>query len=151
MKFFVFITVRTSSSRLPQKCLLPINGRRVIEHVIDRAKLIKRTAGVVVCTSTEPEDEILEIIAHEKGVLCFKGNLKDKLGRYRDAALKFGADYAVLFDGDDLFCDPGINELAIRQMITEPCDFLKPPDGLVPGAFDFIISAAGIKRARQMK
>src|SRR3989344_4731410 len=139
MTFWGFITARVNSSRLPEKCLLSIRGRRVIEHVIDRAKLIKGLEQVVICTSVEPEDDILETIARGNNILCFRGSLKDKLQRYYDAAAKFGADYVVLLDADDLFCDPGINELAIRQMITEPCDFLKPPDGLVPCAFDFII------------
>ena len=62
MNCFGFITVRTASSRLPQKCLLSIRGKRVIEHVIDRAKLINGLASVVVCTSMEPEDDVLEVI-----------------------------------------------------------------------------------------
>lgn len=151
MNFFGFVTVRTNSSRLPQKCLLSIRGRRVIEHVIDRAKLINGLADVVVCTSVEPEDDILETIAKEQGVLCFRGSLKDKLKRYYDATAKFGVEYVVLFDGDDLFCDPEINESAIRQMIASPCDFMKPPDGLVLGAFDFCLSAAAIERACKIK
>ena len=31
-----FITVRTSSTRLPNKCLLPLGNESVIEHVIKR-------------------------------------------------------------------------------------------------------------------
>ncbi len=151
MNCFGFITVRTGSSRLPQKCLLSIRGKRVIEHIIDRAKLINGLAGVVVCTSVEPEDDVLEKVAKEKGALFFRGSLKDKLQRYSDAVSSFDADYVILLDGDDLFCDPELNEMAIKQMVAEPCDFMKPPDGLVSGAFDFCLSAAAIKRACEIK
>lgn len=151
MKIFGFITVRTSSSRLPQKALLTIGDKKVIEHVIERAKLVRGLAGVAVCTSTEPEDNVLEEIATREGILCFRGSLLDKLERFRGAAEKFGADGVLLLDGDDLFCDPELNELAIRQLISEPCDFLKSPDGLVPGAFDFYISRSALEQACTLK
>lgn len=151
MKIFTFITVRVNSNRLARKALLPIRGKRVIEHVIERTKQIKEVDGVVVCTSDESEDDILEVIAKDQGVLCFRGNLLDKLARFQVAAEKFGADYVVLIDADDLFCDPAMNDLAIRQIKIEPCDMLKSPDGLVPGAFDFCISASALQQVCDIK
>ena len=46
------IQARLSSSRLPGKSLLPLGGRTVLDHVIDRAAAF--SAQVVVCTSTDP-------------------------------------------------------------------------------------------------
>lgn len=151
MKIYGFITVRVKSSRLPDKTLLEIRGKRVIDHVIERAKSIKGLAGVVVCTSDRPDDDILETIAGEHGVLCFRGSLEDKLARYLGAAQKFEADYIMILDADDPFCDPEINELAIAQIAAEPCDMLKSPDGLVPGAFDFMIKTSALNQVCDIK
>lgn len=151
MKIFGFITVRVKSSRLPDKTLLTIRGKRVIDHVIERAKTIKGLDGVVVCTSDRPDDDILETIAKEQGVLCFRGSLEDKLARYQGAARQFAADYILLLDADDPFCDPEINEMAIAQIKADPCDMLRSPDGLVPGAFDFLIKVSALEHVCDIK
>ena len=50
------------------KCLLPLGNETVISHVIKRA----RVAGIepIVCTSTDPSDDILAEIASELGAQC---------------------------------------------------------------------------------
>src|SRR3989338_1597535 len=103
MKFFAFITARSDSSRLPHKMLLPIKGRRVIEHIIDRAKMIRGLEGIVLCTTDRKEDDELAEIAHKEEILCFRGSLDDKLERWHGAAQMCGADYILTIDGDDLF------------------------------------------------
>ena len=45
------ITVRTSSTRLPKKCLLSFGEYNVINHVINRCKYFK--IEPIVCTSTD--------------------------------------------------------------------------------------------------
>ena len=52
-----FITVRTASTRLPKKCLLPFGDVSVIHHVIRRAKL--SSLDPILCTTTDPSDDIL--------------------------------------------------------------------------------------------
>ncbi|MEA1929460.1 MAG: NTP transferase domain-containing protein [Patescibacteria group bacterium] len=151
MKILGFITVRVNSSRLPRKTLLSIRGKRVIEHVIERAKQIKGLDGVVVCTSISPEDDVLEQIAEEQGVLCFRGSLEDKLERYNGAIDRFGAELVFLIDADDPFFDPEIYELAIEQMRAGSADIIKSSPGLVPGAFAFGLRAAAIKEACAIK
>jgi len=151
MKILGFITVRTMSDRLPQKTLLSIKNQRIIEHIIDRAKLIRGLDDVVVCTSDQSEDDILESIAKEKGVPYFRGSLEDKLERFQGAVNKFGADYFLVIDADDLFFDPEIYELAIEQIKKDPCDIIKSPDGLALGAFTFCINASALKQVVESK
>lgn len=151
MKIFGFIAVRVHSSRLPGKLLLSINGKKVIEHVIERAKTIKGLDGIVVCTSTNKEDDALEAIANEQGVPCFRGSLEDKLARFLGAAKKFNADYFVNIDGDDPFCDPELVTLAIKQLEVLPCDIIKSPDGLAPGAFTFLIKVRALEEVCRIK
>lgn len=149
--FACFITVRTGSTRLPEKWGLRINGRRVIEHIIDRAKAVKGAERVIVCTSTDVGDDILETIAKENGVDCFRGSLLDKLARWQGAAHAFNVDYIVTVDGDDPFCDPELCDLHIEQMKDSPCDFVSPPKDIACGAVGFCFSTAALDRVCEMK
>lgn len=149
-KFACITTVRTNSSRLPGKALLEIHGKRVIDHIIERAKSVKSVDMVIICTSTEPEDDILVDVAKQHNVECFRGSAEDRLGRMVGAVNKFGIDYIITCDGDDLFCDPELIELAVSQMQKEPCDVIKAPDNLVCGTFTFCISANALRRAYEI-
>lgn len=149
-KFACITTVRTNSSRLPEKALLEIRGKRVIDHIIERAQSVISADMVIVCTSTEPEDDILVDIARQHNVECFRGSAEDRLGRMVGAVNKFGVNYIITCDGDDLFCDPELIELAIAQMLQKPCDVIKYPDDLVCGTFTYCINSDALRRAYKM-
>ena len=83
----VLITVRTSSSRLPQKCLLPFGEYNVLEHIIRRTQHYKFEP--LVCTSTHPSDDIIQKIARQESVECFRGNMVNKLKRWFDCCEQF--------------------------------------------------------------
>lgn len=153
LKIGCLLTVRTSSSRLPGKALLKIRGKRTIEHLIDRIKLAKTPDSIVLCTSNRPEDDILETIAGENSVHCFRGSLTDKLERWLGAIRKFELDYFITVDGDDLFCDPHLIDLAVAQLRKCSCDLMFTPPGLVCGAFPavFCISAAALEKVCETK
>lgn len=136
---------------MPQKMLLPIQGRKVIEHDIDRAKLAKKIDLIVLCTSDCSEDNILEEIARKEKIESYRGPLQDKFVRWLGAAEKFKIDYLINFDGDDLFCDPELIDLAVEQIISNPCDYIKAPEGLVCGSFTKGISRSAIKKACEIK
>jgi len=60
-----FITVRSRSTRLPDKCLLPFGDKNVLEHVIRRAKHFGLEP--VVCTTNDPSDDRVVKIAQREG------------------------------------------------------------------------------------
>ena len=97
------VTVRTSSSRLPNKCLLPLGCETVISHVIKRA--IAYGIDPIVCTSTEASDDVLEHMSNKLGVKCFRGSLVNKLKRWLDCAEKFNLECFHTIDADDPFFD----------------------------------------------
>lgn len=149
--FACLITVRTSSTRLPQKALLPIKGKSTIEHLIDRTKLVQNTNKIILCTSDQSEDDILIKIAQKNKIDFFRGSLNDKLSRWLGAVEKFKIDYFVTVDGDDIFADPYLIDLAIEQMQKDPCDFLKIPDDLVCGGAEYCISSKALKKVCEIK
>jgi spore coat polysaccharide biosynthesis protein SpsF (cytidylyltransferase family) len=54
------VQARMSSSRLPGKVLMDIAGKPMLQHVIDRSMQAKSVDQVVLATTNDPSDDILE-------------------------------------------------------------------------------------------
>mgnify|MGYP003637577165 CR=1 FL=1 len=146
----IFITVRTGSTRLPNKALLKIKGKPTIEHLINRVKQTQLVDNIVLCTTTLPEDDILCDIADKHGILHYRGSVKDKLERWRGACEEFSIDFFATADGDDLFCDPELLELAFRQCETSDVDFIHG-DELICGSFTYGIKTSALRKVCEIK
>ncbi len=112
----IFITVRTGSTRLPNKSILKIKDKYTIEYVIDSVKKSKYTDKIVLCTTTLDGDDILCDIAGKNGIDYFRGSVENKLERWNGACKKFNIDVFVTADGDDLFYDVGLADLCFEQI-----------------------------------
>jgi len=150
MKKAIFITVRTASTRLPQKCLLEINGRPTIEHLIARIKRSKQAEIVVLCTTELKDDDILCQIAERKGINYFRGSEEDKLERWNSSARKYDVEFFVTADGDDLFCEPELIDMAFDQYERTKPDFIAGKD-LICGSFTYAIKASALKKVCEIK
>jgi len=146
----VIITVRTESKRLPKKCLLKLNGKTIIEHIIDRAKLINKAKKIVLCTTNNKSDDILCDIAEKNEILFFRGSSMDKLMRWYEATKEFRITHFVTFDADDLFCEPYLNNEALKQIEKDNVDFIFSND-IMAGAFTYCIKTSALKKVCEIK
>jgi len=105
MKFIITITARMKSERLPLKVMRYIEGKPMIEHMIDRLKLSKLADEIIMCTSTSPQDDILVDVAEKKGIKYFRGDEIDVLKRLLDAAKKSNANFIVNATADNPLTD----------------------------------------------
>ena len=128
MKKSIFITVRSGSTRLPNKCFLKIKGKPTIEHLINRVKKSKFADSIILCTTHLPEDKTLCEIAERNEINYFQGSVEDKLLRWKNAAEKFGVEFFVTADGDDLFCEPELIDMAFSQYANSKPDFIEGKD-----------------------
>lgn len=150
MKKAIFMTVRTGSTRLPNKALLEMNGVPTIEHLIQRVKRSKKAEIIVLCTTDLPEDEVLCRIAEKNGIKYFQGSVADKLMRWNGAAGKYDIEFFVTADGDDLFCEPELIDLAFTQYERTKADFIEGKD-LICGSFTYAIKAEALKKVCEIK
>ena len=118
------VTVRTSSSRLPSKCLLPFGEMNVIQHIIRRAK--HYNIEPIICTSIDSSDDILEEIARAEKVNFFRGSLNNKLLRWYNCAEKFGLQYFHTVDADDPFFDGSEMHRSIKLLNEDNYDIVCP-------------------------
>ena len=68
------IQARMSSSRLPGKVMLPLKNKKpILFHVIKQLQYSKLIKKIVVATSLNSEDDIIEDYLEEIGIDCFRG------------------------------------------------------------------------------
>ena len=120
----VFITARMGSTRLPGKHLLPVRGRPILEYLMDRVREADLPSCIVLCTTTLPEDDILQEMAEKKDILVFRGHPTDILRRWLDAARAFRVEFIISAEGDDVFCDPECIDRIIRRYRETGADYL---------------------------
>jgi len=103
----VILLCRYSSRRLPGKILLPLGGRPVLEHIVQRVRLGAPELPLVVATSRIPADDCIAAWCDRHGVDCFRGDHLDVANRFLSAAEARGFEYAVRVNGDRPLLDPG--------------------------------------------
>ncbi len=102
----VLIPVRTGNTRLPGKALKKIDGKEIILYLVERLKLCKNIRKVIICTTSLFSDDMLSELLTRNNIDYFRGREKDTLDRFNSAAKKFGTDFIINVDGDDIYTDP---------------------------------------------
>ncbi len=133
MKIGFLITARLKSARLPLKIIRDLNGKTVIERIIDRANEIKDISEIVLCTSNNPQDKPLVDIAKENNIYYFNGDGEDVLKRLLDAARFFDLDYFVGITADNPLFSIYYSNLIVDEIKRNHHDFIKL-EGLPFGA-----------------
>ena len=149
-KIGFLITARLKSTRLPLKLLKDLNGRKIIERVIDRCKLINHDGDIVLCTSINPQDKPLVDIASDNGIYYFMGDEEDVLSRLLTAAKFFDLDCIINITGENpIFSINYANEM-VRKMRNENHDFLYI-DGLPIGCAVYGIKTKALEVVCKVK
>lgn len=120
----VFILARLGSSRLSEKHLKLINGKSAIQQLVDRVKSAKKIRNVVVCTTTLASDDKLVDLLKKYEVSVFRGNEKDVLLRFLEAANQFNTDVIIDVEGDKIYTDPYYIDKIITVMENHDVDFV---------------------------
>lgn len=97
---FATVQVRMGSSRLPGKAMREVLGVPLLGHLLNRLKYSRRLTGVVVATSINPENDVIEIYCRRHEVACFRGSEDDVLGRMVGALTMVDANIGVEVFGD---------------------------------------------------
>ena len=108
MKIGIIILCRYDSSRLPGKILKRINGKPVLDYIIERLKLVDGNYQICIATSKYQSDEPLVNYCKQKRISFFRGNKNNVAKRFLDCSLEMKIDYAVRINGDNIFTDPSI-------------------------------------------
>lgn len=132
LKVVTIIQARTGSTRLPNKVLLSAAGEPLLLHLVRRVQKAKLSGTVVVATTNNDEDNIIEELCNENDIPCFRGHSTDLLDRHYKAAIKHDADVVVKIPSDCPLIDSKIIDRIISHYLEniEKYDFvsnLRPP------------------------
>ena len=138
-----------SSIRLPEKVLIDIAGRPMLWHVVNRTRGARLIERVVVATTTNKADDVIEQFCRQNRIDCFRGSEDDVLDRFYQAAKLYDADPVVRVTGDCPLIDPEIFDKVIAKYLEGGYEFVTNtlqytyPDGLDLEMFSF----AALERA----
>ena len=113
-----------SSSRLPGKIMKDLCGKPLLYRMIERLKLIKDIDKIIIATSNNPENKILEKIATELNVSIFFGDETDVLKRVLDAARSNQIDTIVQTCGDCPLIEPSIVQNQLNIFLNNNYDYV---------------------------
>ena len=141
------LQARMSSTRLPGKVLLPLQGAPMIARQIERTLRARRLDGLVVATSAGPEDDA---IAAAVQVPVHRGPLDDVLARFVGALDAHPADHVVRLTADCPLVDPEQIDACVALHLETGADYTSntPATHAWPKGLDVeVIRADALRRA----
>ncbi len=150
MKSAITITARTKSTRLPLKVMRYIKGKPMIEHMMDRLKTSKLSDDIVMCTSTDPQDDILVDVSEKKGIKYFRGSKDDVLDRLYNASKKFNIDFIVSTTADNPLVDPIYIDKIIKTFKETNADYITCMN-LPLGTYSYGIKVKALEKVIELK
>ncbi|NLJ17763.1 glycosyltransferase family protein [Globicatella sulfidifaciens] len=124
MKIGAIIQARMGSTRLPEKVMKNLQGKTVLEHVIERVKQSKLIDEIIIATTTHERDAVIESEALRCGVKAFRGSEDDVLSRYYYAAKENKLDVVIRITSDCPLIDPGVLDEIINYYMKNKFDIV---------------------------
>lgn len=136
MKYVATIEARMTSSRLPGKVMMQAAGRPMIQHLVDRLKSVDSINDIIIATTRNAEDDVIEEFSDSHDVRCYRGSEDDVMDRVLSAASSCKADVVVEITGDCPIIDPRIIQQSVQIFKHNECDYASNviirsyPDGM---------------------
>src|SRR5437667_4361762 len=117
-KVIVVIPARYGSVRLPGKPLISLAGKPMIQRVVERARLAKRTDRVIVATDDERIVKAVEGFGGEARMT--RTEHRTGTERVAEVAAHEHGDVFVNAQGDEPLLDPHAIDVAVDSLLEEP-------------------------------
>lgn len=106
VKTVLITQARTGSTRLPGKVLMEVNQTPLLKIHLDRLKKSKNVDKIIVATTDNAEDNIIEKLATEWGYEVFRGSENDVLDRFYQSVRNINPLWVVRVTSDCPLIDP---------------------------------------------
>ena len=124
MKTVSIIQARMSSQRLPKKSLKVINGKPLLQYLIERLNRCERLDDVVVATSDDPSDDPIQAFCDLNGYKVFRGDLQNVANRFYSFLKQTDYDAFVRVNGDSPLIDQKLIDKGIELFGNNCYDFI---------------------------
>ena len=137
MNVMAILQARTSSTRLPGKVLMELNGKPMIAWQIERIAKSNRINQLVIATSTDQSDDALAAYLESIGIEVYRGSLSNVHSRFFEVIKNFPAnDSVVRLTGDCPLLMPQLIDQIVDYFEENAYDYISNcltptfPDGL---------------------
>ena len=143
MKIFAIIQARMGSTRLPGKVMADIAGEPMLQRVMQRVGHATKLDGIIVATSSNPEDDPVAELCGKLTINCVRGSESDVLDRYYQAAKQHQLNCIVRLTADCPLADSHVIDRVIAAYQVGEHDYVSNidpptfPDGLDTEVFSF--------------
>jgi spore coat polysaccharide biosynthesis protein SpsF len=124
MATIAIIQARMGSTRFPGKIMKELNGKPILQHIVDFLKYSKMIDKVVIATTNLEEDNIVNSFAKKLEIDCFRGSSENVLERFYKCAKKFNANLILRLTADNPLINPKIIDDLINLCKHYNCDYV---------------------------
>lgn len=124
MNNLCILQARMGSTRLPGKVLMEINWIPMLKYEIERIKKAKNVDKIVIATSSNEKDNLIESFCLKNWIECFRWNQDDVLDRYYQCSLKYAQfEHIIRITWDCPLIDPQIIDEVINLFLNSWVDY----------------------------
>ena len=138
----IIIQSRLGSRRLPRKAFLLLDGKPMIQHVVERC--LATEFPVVLAVPEGDGEEFKDIL--KSMVQVYEGHPTDVLDRYYEVMKAFAFDPIIRITGDCPLIDPGMIKRMADMFELDSCSYLSNchPVRTVPSGLDVEIFTSSL-------
>ncbi|MCK5706705.1 MAG: NTP transferase domain-containing protein [Candidatus Aureabacteria bacterium] len=124
MQIIAIVLARLDSMRLPNKALIELQGKTIINHVISRAGNINGIEKVVLATTNRDIDDKLANEVSSYGIDVYRGSTNDVALRMLECAKVYDASFFIRINGDSPFLDPALISTGLACCANDEFDLI---------------------------
>ena len=151
------IQARLTSSRLPNKVMKIINGKKIIDIIFDRVSRSKSLRKIIFVIPSNKKNLRLKNYLKKKNYNFFCGSEKNVLRRFYMASKKFKSKYILRVTADCPFVDSNLVDKLFKYFKSKKVNYASNtnppsfPDGFDIEIFDFNSLKEAFKKAEKIK
>lgn len=112
-----------TSTRLPGKVMLEVEGRPLLQYQIERVRNSRLISGLIIATTTNREDDVIVRLCKNMDVPVFRGSEHNVLSRYWGASQLRPTSHCIRITSDCPLLDPKVLDLCIEQYLAGDFDY----------------------------
>lgn len=120
------VQARMGSTRLPGKILLDLEGKYVLQHVIDRLNNTKGINKIIVATTVNSEDDVIVEYCKSNNILFYRGSSQNVLERFYMCANHFNCKHIMRVTSDTPLIDSNYLDDMINYYFSNNYSCLEP-------------------------
>ena len=117
------IQARMGSTRLPGKVLMDLNGKPLVVRLYDELKKNSHNSAVVIATSTNTENDILERELKARNIPIYRGPESDVLQRFVEVIKQYQPEIVIRATADDPLMPAECADLLIEELKNNDADY----------------------------